>query len=127
MRGVELADSWATDGLKWLNVPYDCGSVFCAHPDAHAAALSYSAAYLTGQGKPGVRSPGEFVLELSRRARGFATYAALRQLGRSGIADLVDRCCRLARRFADQLASIDGVTVLNDVVLDQVLVQFCDE
>ena len=71
VRGVELADSWATDGHKWLNVPYDCGYVFCAHPDAHAAALSYSAAYLTGQGKPGVRSPGEFVLESSRRARGF--------------------------------------------------------
>ncbi len=127
VRGVELADSWAADGHKWLNVPYDCGYVFCAHPDAHAAALSYSAAYLTGQGKPGVRSPGEFVLELSRRARGFATYAALRQLGRSGIADLVDRCCWLARRFADQLASIDGVTVLNDVVLNQVLVQFGDD
>jgi glutamate/tyrosine decarboxylase-like PLP-dependent enzyme len=127
VRGAELADSWATDGHKWLNVPYDCGYVFCAHPHAHAAALSYTAAYLTGQGEPGVRSPGEFVLESSRRARGFATYAALRQLGRSGIEDLVERCCRLARRFAQQLSSIDGVTVMNDVVLNQVLVQFGDD
>ncbi len=122
--GIELADSWATDGHKWLNVPYDSGFAFCAHPDAHAAAMSYSAAYLTGQGQGGLRAPGDFVLESSRRARGFATWAALRQLGRTGVAELVDRCCTLARRFAEQLTAIDGVTVVNDVVLNQVLVSF---
>lgn len=125
--GIELADSWATDGHKWLNVPYDCGYVFCVHPDTHAAALSYTAAYLTGQGQAGLRSPGEFVLESSRRARGFATYAALRQLGRAGVADLVERCCSLARSFARELSSIDGVSVVNDVVLNQVLVRFGDD
>ena len=127
MDGIEMADSWAVDGHKWLNVPYDTGYVFCAHADAHAAALIHSAAYLTGQGQGGLRSPGDFVMESSRRARGFATWAALRQLGRRGVADLVERCCVLARRFATQLESIDGVTVMNDVVLNRVLVRFGDD
>lgn len=121
--GVEAADSWATDGHKWLNVPYDSGYVFCAHPDVHAAALSYTAAYLTGQGGAD-RSPSDYVLESSRRARGFATWAALRQLGRTGVADLVDRCCALARRFAEQLDPLDGVSIANEVVLNQVLIDF---
>jgi glutamate/tyrosine decarboxylase-like PLP-dependent enzyme len=125
--GIETADSWATDGHKWLNVPYDSGFAFCAHPDAHAAALSYTAAYLGGQGQDGLRSPGDFVLESSRRARGFATWAAIRQLGRSGVAELIGRCCALARRFAQQLAALDGVTVANDVMLNQVLVSFGDD
>ena len=120
--GIEAADSWATDGHKWLNVPYDSGYAFCAHPEAHAAAMSYTAAYLTGQGQGGPRAPGDYVLESSRRARGFATWAALRQLGRTGVADLVERCCALARRFATRLSTLDGVTVANDVVLNQVLV-----
>ncbi len=124
--GLSAADSWATDGHKWLNVPYDSGYVFCAHPEAHAAAMSFTAAYLTGQGQGGLRIPSDYVPESSRRARGFATYAALRQLGRSGVAELVDRCCALARRFAEQLASYDGVEVVNDVVLNQVLVRFGD-
>ena len=124
--GIETADSWATDGHKWLNVPYDSGYAFCAHPDAHAAALSYTAAYLTGQGQGGMRAPGDYVLESSRRARGFATWAALRQLGRTGVAELVERCCSLARRFAEQLSAIDHVTIVNDVVLNQVLVGFGD-
>jgi glutamate/tyrosine decarboxylase-like PLP-dependent enzyme len=124
VEGIETADSWATDGHKWLNVPYDCGYVFCAHPDAHVAAMSVIAAYLTGQGQPGLRSPSDYVPESSRRARGFATWAALRQLGRRGVADLVERCCALARRFADQLSALDGVEVVNDVVLNQVLVRF---
>jgi glutamate/tyrosine decarboxylase-like PLP-dependent enzyme len=89
--------------------------------------MAHSAAYLTGQGQGGLRSPGDFVMESSRRARGFATWAALRELGRSGVADLVERCCALARRFAHQLGSIDGVTVVNDVVLNQVLVSFGDD
>jgi glutamate/tyrosine decarboxylase-like PLP-dependent enzyme len=125
--GVAGADSWATDGHKWLNVPYDCGYAFCAHPDVHVAATSYRAAYLTGQGDGGLRAPADFVLESSRRARGFATWAALRELGRFGVADLVERCCALARRFADRLAAADGVTVANDVVLNQVLVRFGDD
>jgi glutamate/tyrosine decarboxylase-like PLP-dependent enzyme len=122
--GVETADSWATDGHKWLNVPYDSGYVFCAHPDAHAASMSFTAAYLTGHGQGGLRTPADFVPESSRRARGFATWAALRQLGRSGVADLVEQCCRLAQRFADQLDQLDGAAVVNDVVLNQVLVHF---
>lgn len=125
--GVELADSWATDGHKWLNVPYDSGYAFCAHPEAHAAAMSYTAAYLTGQGQGGLRAPADYVLESSRRARGFATWAALRELGRIGVAELVERCCSLARSFAAQLEAIDGVSVANDVVLNQVLVDFGDD
>ncbi len=125
--GIETADSWATDGHKWLNVPYDSGFAFCAHPDSHAAAMAVTAAYLVGHSHGGLRAPSDFVLESSRRARGFATWAALRQLGRRGVADLVERCCALARRFADQLSALDGVTVVNQVVLNQVLVGFGDD
>ena len=122
--GVELADSWGCDGHKWLNVPYDSGFVFCARPEVHAAAASYTASYLAGSGT----TPGgaDFVLESSRRARGFATWAALRALGRTGVAELVDRCCRLARRFAEGVAA-GGALVENDVVLNQVLVGFGDD
>ena len=127
VEGVEGADSWATDGHKWLNVPYDSGYAICAHPEAHRAAMAYTAAYLVGAAPPAVRPPGDYVLESSRRARGLATWAALRQLGRSGVAELVDRCCALARRFADQLAAVDGIAVMNDVVLNQVLVRFGDD
>jgi glutamate/tyrosine decarboxylase-like PLP-dependent enzyme len=125
--GIESADSWATDGHKWLNVPYDVGYAFCAHPRAHAAAMSFTAAYLTGQGQGGLRSPGDYVPESSRRARGFATWAALRELGRTGVAELVERCCALARRFAAQLGATDCATIANDVVLNQVLVGFGDD
>lgn len=123
--GIETADSWATDGHKWLNVPYDSGYAFCAHPDAHVAAMAYTAAYLATDSH--IRAPGDYVLESSRRARGFATYAALRQLGRSGIADLVDRCCALARRFAERLDGRAGIRVVTDVALNQVLVRFGDD
>jgi glutamate/tyrosine decarboxylase-like PLP-dependent enzyme len=122
IRGVERADSWATDAHKWLNVPYDSGLVFVAHPAAHRAAMSLSAAYL-------VRSPDEpreamdWVPESSRRARGFAVYAALRSLGRRGLEDMLDRCCRLARRFADRLRAEPRIHILNEVVLNQVLVR----
>ncbi len=119
--GIELADSWCCDGHKWLNVPYDSGFVFCAHPAAHVAAASYTASYLEGSGA--VHSPSDFALESSRRARGFAVWAGLRELGRDGVADLVDRCCRLARRFAEGLTA-GGAEVVNDVVLNQVLVSF---
>ena len=106
-------------------MPYDSGLVFCAHREAHAAAMSYTAAYLAGSGR-GDCALGDFVLESSRRARGFATWAALRELGRYGVADLVDRCCALARRFADQLDGRRRRGSLNDVVLNQVLVGFGD-
>lgn len=124
--GAERADSWAVDGHKWLNVPYDSGYAFCAHPESHAAAMALTAAYLTGQGDGDVRAPSNFVPESSRRARGFATWAALSELGRAGIAEMVERCCALARRFAEQLTEA-GFTVVNDVVLNQVLVSFGDE
>ncbi|MEO6414355.1 MAG: aminotransferase class V-fold PLP-dependent enzyme [Pedococcus sp.] len=120
--GVDLADSWSCDGHKWLNVPYDCGFAICAHPQVHAGSLSYTASYLTGQGGP-TPALGDLVPESSRRARGFAVWAALRELGREGAADLVDRCCTLAQRFADGLAA-GGAQVVNDVVLNQVLVSF---
>ena len=126
VRGIELADSWACDGHKWLNVPYDAGYAFCAHPDVHVTALAYTAAYLTGQVAGRELGGGDFAPESSRRARGFATWAALRSLGRSGVADLVERCCALARRFATGLDELDGVEVVNGVVLNQVLVRVGD-
>jgi len=125
--GREAADSWVVDGHKWLNLPYDSGFVFCADPDAHAASMSYTAAYLVGQGEGSIRAPADYVPESSRRARGFVTWAALRELGRDGLADLVERCCALARRFAEEVGAIDGVTIANDVVLNQVLVGFGDD
>jgi glutamate/tyrosine decarboxylase-like PLP-dependent enzyme len=121
--GIEQADSWGCDGHKWLNVPYDSGFAFCAHPAAHVAAMNVNAVYLQGQGGVGP-SPTDLVPESSRRARGFAVWAAIRELGRSGIADLVDRCCDLAQRFADQLGAVDGIEIVNDVVLNQVAVRF---
>lgn len=123
--GVELADSWCADGHKWLNVPYDSGFAFCSRPQVHAAALSYSASYLSGSEDISY-GPGDLVPESSRRARGFAVWAALRELGADGAAELVDRCCALARRFADGLAA-GGVRIVNDVVLNQVLVDVGDD
>ncbi|HKB13087.1 MAG TPA: aminotransferase class V-fold PLP-dependent enzyme [Vicinamibacterales bacterium] len=120
--GVERADSWATDAHKWLNVPYDSGLVFIAHPAAHRAAMSQTAAYLMRSADE-PREPMDWVPESSRRARGFAIYAALRSLGRRGLAEMVERCCRLARRFAERLRAEPGLRVLNDVVLNQVLVR----
>ena len=122
VRGIDRADSCATDAHKWLNVPYDSGLVFTAHPAAHRAAMSLTAAYLMRSAEE-PREPMDWTPESSRRARGFAVYAALRSLGRSGVADLVDRCCRLARRFADRLRHEPTIRILNDVVLNQVLVR----
>jgi glutamate/tyrosine decarboxylase-like PLP-dependent enzyme len=124
VNGIERADSWAADGHKWLNVPYDTGYVFCADPQAHAASMSYTAAYLVGHGEGAVRTPSDYVPESSRRARGFVTWAALRELGSQGLAELVDRCCALARRFGEQLGEIEAVEIGNDIVLNQVLVSF---
>jgi glutamate/tyrosine decarboxylase-like PLP-dependent enzyme len=121
--GVERADSWATDAHKWRNVPYDSGIAFCAHPDSHRAAMSVRASYLE-QVDGGARDQMDWSPEFSRRARGFPIYAAIRSLGREGIAALVERCCDHAARFAALLGAEEGVEVLNDVVLNQVLVRF---
>ncbi len=124
--GVERADSWATDAHKWLNVPYDCGLAFVAHPDAHRASMRVTAEYLVAE-PHAARDEMDWTPEFSRRARGFAVYAALRSLGRSGVADLVDRCCARARRFADALVELPGCEMLNEVVLNQVLFRFADD
>lgn len=120
--GIAQADSLATDGHKWLNVPYDSGLVLTAHPDAHQQSLVTPAHYI--QTTPGERDPRTFTPDESRRARGLPMYAALRVLGRDGVRDIVDRGCTLATRMAERLAAHDAVRILNDVVLNQVLVQF---
>ncbi|MBS0447757.1 MAG: aspartate aminotransferase family protein [Proteobacteria bacterium] len=122
--GITQADSWATDAHKWLNVPYDCGIAFVRDREALRSAMSVSADYLPTQ--PGARDPSDYTPELSRRARGVEVWAALRTLGRDGIAELVERCCRHARRFAHELEAA-GFEILNDVVLNQVLVSFGDD
>jgi glutamate/tyrosine decarboxylase-like PLP-dependent enzyme len=122
--GLEGADSIATDGHKWLNVPYDCGIVFCAHPEAHRAAMSMAAAYIVSDTQE--RDPHEFVPEESRRARAVPVYAVLRSLGRDGLRALVERNCSQARRMAERLGAEPEVRILNDVVLNQVLVRFED-
>jgi glutamate/tyrosine decarboxylase-like PLP-dependent enzyme len=123
VEGLDLADSWTTDAHKWLNVPYDSGIVIVRDVAAHHAAMTLGAAYYV-ETAGGERDPYNWVPESSRRARGFSVYAALRSLGRAGLADLLERCCAIARRMADGLRGADGVTILNDVVLNQVLVRF---
>src|SRR3954451_2845200 len=123
--GLERADSWTTDAHKWLNVPYDSGVVLCRHPESHRAAMTVAASYLIqDEGAHRVRDQVDWVPEFSRRARGFAVYAALRSLGRKGLIELVERCCDGATRFAERIAEVDGVEVLNEVVLNQVLFRF---
>jgi glutamate/tyrosine decarboxylase-like PLP-dependent enzyme len=126
--GVADADSWATDAHKWLNVPYDCGIAIVRDRAAHAAAMnSFAGAEYIPPPQHDERQQAEWVPEFSRRARGFTVYAALRELGRRGIAALVERCCDCARLMAEELARDPRVTVLGDVVLNQVLVRFaCD-
>ncbi len=124
LAGCENADSWATDAHKWLNVPYDCGMAFVADREAHRAAMSVSASYLQ-QGES-IREPLDWTPEFSRRARSLPVYAALRSLGRSGVAELVDRLCDCADRFATALDAFPGIDVLtND--LNQVLVRLHDD
>jgi glutamate/tyrosine decarboxylase-like PLP-dependent enzyme len=119
-RGLERADSWSTDAHKWLNVPYDSGFVAVADPDALRGAMGVSAPYLTAA--PDARDSYQYVPESSRRARGFALYAALRSLGRSGVAELVERCSALARLMAAELDADPALELLNEVVINQVLV-----
>lgn len=125
--GASRADSWATDAHKWLNVPYDSGIAFCAHPEAQQAAMSVRAGYLVHADSDGPRDQLDWNPEFSRRARGFPVYAAIRSLGRSGVAELVERCCVHARHFAEALAGTPNIEVLNEVVLNQVLVRFLDQ
>jgi glutamate/tyrosine decarboxylase-like PLP-dependent enzyme len=119
--GAAQADSWATDGHKWLNVPYDSGIVIVRDADAHRRAVANTAASYLVPGTSGQRDGQDWVPESSRRARAFPLYAALRSLGRRGVGDLVERCCQLAQRMADHLERIPGGRVLNEVVLNQVL------
>jgi glutamate/tyrosine decarboxylase-like PLP-dependent enzyme len=121
--GLERADSWATDAHKWLNVPYDSGLAFCRDAHALRAAMAITAEYLPTESQH--RNPSDFTPELSRRARGIEVWAALRSLGRAGLAELVERNCRQARRFAQGLSAA-GYHILNEVVLNQVLVAFGD-
>lgn len=121
VEGVERADSWATDGHKWLNVPYDSGIAFVRDANALRMAMSISAEYLPHESAH--RNPSDFTPELSRRARGVGVWAALRSLGREGLTEMVERHCRQARRFAAGLSDA-GFEILNDVVLNQVLVSF---
>jgi glutamate/tyrosine decarboxylase-like PLP-dependent enzyme len=122
LAGVERADSWATDGHKWLNLPFDSGFVFVADPAAHSAVFAQPTSYAIPVA--GMREPKDWNPEWSRRARGFAAYAALRALGRSGVAELVERCCGLAARLVDGLAALPGVEVLARPRINQGLVRF---
>lgn len=124
VNGVDAADSWATDGHKWLNVPYDCGYAFVADPEPHRASVTYRATYLTHDTQ--ARDQVDWTPEWSRRARGFPTYAALRQLGRRGIAELVERCCQHAHSLVTRIGALRGAEVLWEPVINQGLVRFLD-
>ena len=124
VRGAERADSWITDAHKWLNVPYDSALVLCSDPEAHRAAMTTSASYLIQDDTGTVYDQVDWVPEFSRRARGFAVYAALSALGRSGLVELIERTCSCARRFAAGIVELPGAEVLNEVVLNQVLFRF---
>lgn len=121
--GIDKADSWAVDGHKWLQVPYDSGYAIVKDSAAHKRAMSVDASYLNRDEKDG-RNPSDFGPELSRRARGFATWAVLQYLGRRGIAEMIDRHCECAILLADQLSAIPGIHVLNEVNLNQVVLSF---
>lgn len=121
--GAEHADSWATDGHKWLQVPYDCGYAIVRDKAAHARAMAITASYLPSADEDRYE-PSRYVPELSRRARGFSTWAVIRTLGRRGIREMIARHCSLARRIAEQLDRQNGIEILNEVVLNQVIVGF---
>ncbi len=124
LSGVDQADSWVTDGHKWLNVPYDCGYAFVADADAHRSAMAQQASYIVHT--EGVRDPSDWNPEWSRRGRGVATYAALRQLGKDGVADLVERSCRHARSLVARIGRLPGVEVVWEPRINQGLVRFLD-
>jgi aromatic-L-amino-acid decarboxylase len=120
--GVELADSWATDAHKWLNTPQDCGLAFVRDREAHRASMTLSADYLFSDGE--ARDQIDWTPEWTRRARGYAVYAALRELGRDGLADLIDRCCAHARALAQGIAALTGAELVAEPTLNQGLVRF---
>ncbi|MCW3846707.1 pyridoxal-dependent decarboxylase [Sphingomonas sp. LB-2] len=122
-RGVEAADSWATDGHKWLQTPYDCGFAIVRDAEAHRRAMAISASYLP-LGAETEREPSAYVPELSRRARGFATWAMLKQLGRAGLAEMVERHCQIARHMGERLADEPGIALVAPVELNQFMVRF---
>jgi glutamate/tyrosine decarboxylase-like PLP-dependent enzyme len=124
LAGAGSADSWSTDGHKWLNVPYDSGYAFVADPDAHHSSMSYRASYLTHD--EDAREPMDWNLEWSRRGRGVATYAAIRELGRQGIAGLVERTCHYARELVTRIAALDGAEMVWEPLINQGLVRFPD-
>jgi glutamate/tyrosine decarboxylase-like PLP-dependent enzyme len=125
LAGAEQADSWATDGHKWLNVPYDCGYAFVAHPEHHRAGMQHRASYLAYAEE--ARDELDWNPEHSRRARGFATWAALRELGRGGVADLVIRCCRFAHDIATRIGGLPNARVIAVPQINQGLVRFHDD
>jgi glutamate/tyrosine decarboxylase-like PLP-dependent enzyme len=122
--GVEQADSWSTDGHKWLNVPYDSGYAFVAHSEAHRNAMSYEASYISHNDQ--VREQKDWNPDWSRRGRGVATYAALRQLGRQGVSALIDGCCDAARSLATGIAALSGTELVWEPQINQALVRFLD-
>ena len=124
LAGAEAADSWATDGHKWLNVPYDSGYAFVADPEPHRASMTQQASYLV-QGKDG-RDQLDWTPEHSRRARAFATWAALRELGRSGVADLVLRCSRMAGELVTRIGALPNARAIRVSEINQGLVRFYD-
>lgn len=121
--GIDGADSWATDGHKWLQTPYDSGYAIVRHELAHRRAMTIAASYLP-MAAEGERDPSHYVPELSRRARGFPTWAIIKHLGRSGIAEMVQRHCDVAKLMAKRLAAEPGIQILNDVILNQIIVRF---
>jgi glutamate/tyrosine decarboxylase-like PLP-dependent enzyme len=125
LAGVEHADSWATDGHKWLNVPYDSGFAFVAHPQAHRSAMSYEASYISHNDQ--VREQKDWNPDWSRRGRGVATYAALRQLGRHGVAALIDACCDAAHSLVTGIAALPGAELMWEPRINQGLVRFLDQ
>jgi glutamate/tyrosine decarboxylase-like PLP-dependent enzyme len=122
LKGADKADSWATDGHKWLNVPFDSGLVFVADPVAHSAALTQATSYSIPI--EGIRNPMDWNLEWSRRARGYPIYAALRALGRRGIEDLVNRCCEYAAQLVSEIGELNGAEVLAYPIINQGLIRF---
>ena len=122
LNGSHLADSWAIDGHKWLNVPYDSAYAFISHPESHQAAMSKGASYIAAS--TNARDQINFNPEMSRRARGFATYAALRELGRNGIASLVDRCCRFVAQLTSRIGALPHAKALNTPIINQGLIRF---
>ncbi|MDQ3016875.1 MAG: pyridoxal-dependent decarboxylase [Bacteroidota bacterium] len=123
-KGVALADSWATDGHKWLNVPYDCGYAFTAHPDAHRRAMSQPASYLTHKSQS--RDQMDWNPEFSRRGRGFATYAVIRELGTKGIEELINRTCEHAHTIVTEAGKFKNVEVVAIPIINQGLLRFLD-